>query len=93
MLEKRKLAKMHGGLTKEDYEIFSRNPTIALSVTQEILNLRYPSSLYEKILETAGIKVDMDLADDDEPNTKGKFRGLYYLSNKFIDLYMYVCNQ
>ncbi len=76
VLGKKTLAEMHGGLTQEDYELFSNNPDIAMSVAQEILDLRYPSSLHEQILETAGIDIESDIgvADDNEPNTSKKFQ-------------------
>lgn len=57
---KGKLTKMHGGLTQQNYDLFSKNPDIALFVIEEILHLLYPRSLHEQILQTAGIKADIN---------------------------------
>jgi len=71
---KGELVKMHGGLTKEDYELFSQNPYIALSVAQEILDLRFAGSLHQQILDTTGIEEGLSVADYNEPNINDKFR-------------------
>ncbi len=71
---KKDLLNMRGGLIREDYQLFSNNPNIAISFAQEILNLRFPCSLHQEILETAGIEPFFSIVDYSEPDTIDKFQ-------------------
>ena len=57
------LAQRCGGLSRNDYDLFSQNHSIALIVVHRILNLLYPASLHDQILETAGINDESNIKE------------------------------